>query len=331
MGLGDVSSTRCRQHVGKTYILLRHHRDVRVRWLSWLLIVLLTSGCGTSVDQSANPAPSVVTITAEDLAPVAADVTATTDPEVNAERTVVLAEGIADILAALGLADRVVGRGMTGSSAFADVPVVAPAHTVNVEAVLAADPTLVIADSAVAPASALDQIRAAGIDVRLVPTAESFATAQARLIAVSKLFGITVNAKSWFPDAAPKQNGPRVAFLYLRGSSAIYLVGGRGSGADDVIAAAGGIDVGSQLGLGPFTPLTPETLAVTDVDVLLVMAKGLESVGGVDGLVTLPGVAQTRAAAQRRIIAVEDDVLLGFGSRTQSLISQLADVLGTQP
>jgi iron complex transport system substrate-binding protein len=42
----------------------------------------------------------------------------------------------------------------------------------------------------------------------------------------------------------------------------------------------------------PFTPMTAEAIATLNPDVFLVMSKGLESVGGVDGLVQLPGIAQ---------------------------------------
>ena len=75
-----------------------------------------------------------------------------------------------------------------------------------------------------------------------------------------------------------------MAFLYLRGTSAVYLIGGQGSGADDLIASAGGVDVGAESGLDAFVPLTPEALVAADPDTILVMTKGLESVGGIDGL-----------------------------------------------
>jgi iron complex transport system substrate-binding protein len=125
----------------------------------------------------------------------------------------------------------------------------------------------------------------------------------------------------------PTGTPPRVAFLYLRGTSAVYLLGGQGSGADDLIAAAGGVDVGAESGLAAFVPLTPEALVAADPDTLLVMTKGLESVGGIDGLLTLPGVAQTAAGRDRRVIAVDDTLLLSFGPRTGELVTRLSAAL----
>jgi iron complex transport system substrate-binding protein len=118
-----------------------------------------------------------------------------------------------------------------------------------------------------------------------------------------------------------------VAFLYLRGTSAIYLLGGAGSGADALIAAAGGIDAGADAGMEAFTPLTAEGLVALDPDVLLVMTGGLESVGGVEGLLALPGVAQTTAGREGRVVAVDDQVLLSYGPRTGALVDLLRAAL----
>jgi len=53
------------------------------------------------------------------------------------------------------------------------------------------------------------------------------------------------------------------------------------------------------------------------------MTKGLESVGGIDGLLQLPGVAQTKAAKTRSVISVDDTLLLSFGPRTGELVVAL--------
>jgi iron complex transport system substrate-binding protein len=111
--------------------------------------------------------------------------------------------------------------------------------------------------------------------------------------------------------------------LYLRGTSSVYLIGGAGSGADSIFASLGAVDVGAQQLKNPFNTLTAESLAALNPDVIVVMSKGLESVGGVDGLLKLPGVGQTKAGKDSAIIDVDDSLLLSFGPRTPSLIEQL--------
>mgnify|MGYP000226675964 CR=1 FL=1 len=119
-------------------------------------------------------------------------------------------------------------------------------------------------------------------------------------------------------------NQPRIAFLYLRGTSSIYLIGGEGSGADSLISAIGGIDVGAAVLPRPFNTMTAESLAMLNPDVIIVMTKGLESVGGISGLLKLPGVAQTEAGKNQAVIDVDDSLLLSFGPRTPSLVQVLA-------
>jgi iron complex transport system substrate-binding protein len=57
------------------------------------------------------------------------------------------------------------------------------------------------------------------------------------------------------------------------------------------------------------------------------MTGGLESVGGVEGLLALPGVAQTSAGREGRVVAVDDEVLLSYGPRTGALVDLLRAAL----
>jgi iron complex transport system substrate-binding protein len=130
---------------------------------------------------------------------------------------------------------------------------------------------------------------------------------------------------------APPGDGPRIAFLYLRGTAGVYLLAGPGSGADEMIRAVGGVDVGTDIGLTrSFTPITSESLITAQPDVILVMTAGLVSVGGVAGLLRIPGIAQTPAGQHRRIVDVADSDLLSFGPRVGATITALAAVLHGQ-
>ena len=56
---------------------------------------------------------------------------------------------------------------------------------------------------------------------------------------------------------------------------------------------------------------------------------GLESVGGIDGLVEIPGIAQTPAGRDRRIVTVEDGLLYSFGGRTARALELMIDQIYT--
>lgn len=73
-------------------------------------------------------------------------------------------------LIGLGMGDKIVGRTVSSTEKqLHDLPVVTEnGHTLNVEAIAALKPTLVIADRSVGPREALDQLRKSGIPVVLV-------------------------------------------------------------------------------------------------------------------------------------------------------------------
>ena len=98
---------------------------------------------------------------------------------------------------------------------------------------------------------------------------------------------------------------------------------GRGTGIDDILPAVGAIDVAAELGVVDTRQITAESLVVAQPEVLLVTTTGLASVGGIDGLLAIPGISQTPAGRDRRVLAYEDQYLLGGGPRTGQMMRQL--------
>ncbi|MFE6651882.1 hemin ABC transporter substrate-binding protein [Streptomyces rochei] len=256
-----------------------------------------------------------------------------------AERVVPLSGSLSEIVFTLGLGDRVVARDVTATfEQAAKLPVVTRGHDVSAESVLSLKPDLVIAETTTGPEEAVDQIRAAGVPVLFVEAARGLDDVGPRIRAVAGALGVPaageeLTRRSEQRIAAvradvPRQERPRVAFLYLRGSASVYLIGGEDSGAGSLIEAAGAVDAGAASGLEKdFTALTSEALVKAAPDAILVMSKGLESVGGVDGLVKIPGVAQTPAGLDRRIVSVEDGVLLNYGPRTDQVLKSVVTQL----
>ncbi|MEJ1089270.1 ABC transporter substrate-binding protein [Microbacterium sp. Mu-80] len=121
---------------------------------------------------------------------------------------------------------------------------------------------------------------------------------------------------------------PRVAFLYVRGTAGIYYLFGEGSGADSLISSVGAIDVATEIGWQGERPMTPEALIEIDPDVILVMTKGLESAGGIDGLLEAqPSIALTAAGENRRIVDAPDTEIFAGGTRIPDIMDGLARAL----
>jgi iron complex transport system substrate-binding protein len=242
---------------------------------------------------------------------------------------------LAEVVFALGLGDRVVGRDVaTTFPEAAHLPLVTRAHDLSAEGVLALDPTVLLTDASTGPPEAITAIREAGVPVVVVPEAWSLEAVAPRIEAVAEALGVPAAGRALVERtvadveaavaAAPRAQGVKVAFLYLRGTAGVYLIGGRGSGADSLVEAFGAVDAGSAIGVERFRPLTSEGLVRAAPDVLVLMSGGLESVGGEDGLLGVAGVAQTPAGEHRRFVTVDDGRLLSFGPRTGEVVRLLA-------
>jgi len=247
-------------------------------------------------------------------------------------RVVALANGSAEIISSLGHLDILIGRDIASdTSALESVEVVTSGHQIVAEKILSLKPDLLIIDASSGPASALEVLQAAGIRIVKISEAWTLADIDRKVGEVAAAIGAINDGKALTAALQSSTNtvmqipaGKKIAFLYLRGGSAVYLIGGKGSGTDSLITAIGGIDAGAQKFENPFTPMSAEAIAALNPDVFLVMSKGLESVGGVDGLIQLPGIAQTQAGKNRAIVAVDDSLLLSFGPRSYSLLAALS-------
>lgn len=321
--------------------------------LAALLALVLLAGAGCSASDgpqaaSAGPGPGE---RAEDrsVAPVAADVEPRLPAEVttadgrtiridDVSRIVSLWGNITETVYALGLGDNVVGRDVASTFVEAeDVPVVTRAHDVSPESVLSLRPTVVLVDPTIGPPEAIDQIRGAGVPVVVVDEVTTLAGIGDRIVQIATALGVAEQGERLAAEADAEieemsatvpddVDPPRIAFLYMRGQAGVYLIAGPGSGADEMIEAAGGEDAGTAIGLDrPFTPITSEALTEAAPEVILMTTTGLESVGGVDGLAEIPGIAQTPAGRERRVVTVEDGLLFSFGGRTARALELMID------
>lgn len=297
---------------------------MRRLWLLGVVMASVLTACAPANNQKS------VTISQNDVTAISVTNTA----PFSVSRVVVLANGVAEIVEALGGHQLLVGRDISSTEkSIADVPIVTSGHQIISEKVVALKPDVVIIDASSGPKAAIDQIKSAGIRVVQTPESWTLIDIAPKISAVANLIGAKqagINLIKVMQTSLAQSKistSARVAFLYLRGTSSIYLIGGPGSGADSLIAAIGATDVGAAALPHAFNTLTAEALVAAKPDVILVMSKGLESVGGVSGIIKLPGIAQTPAGINSRIIDVDDSLLLSFGPRTPSLVTAMSKAL----
>jgi iron complex transport system substrate-binding protein len=240
-------------------------------------------------------------------------------------RIVTAGGDITEIVFALGVGDRVVAADTSSvyPAATASLPKVGYQRQLPAEGILAMTPDLIIVSDEAGPPTALTQLRDAGMRVEVVTAPDSPEGAAAKVRAVAALLDRKAEGEKLVADMqsgltqaradrAADAVAPRVLFIYARGAGTL-MIAGRNTPADAMIGLAGGRNAAADV--EGFKPLTAEAVVAAQPDVVLMLARGVESLGGADAIWTQPGLAQTPAAKNRRLVTMDDLYLLGFGPR----------------
>ena len=252
--------------------------------------------------------------------------------------------GLAAAVYALGFGCNLVGRDTaTGSSGMDKLPkVTVNGMDLNAESILALEPTVIITDTSIGPYDVQLQLRQSGIPVVFVPleSDKGIAGVGAQIQAVADALGVsdlgkrlvkrtnseisqTIQAISRNLAPTDEKRKPRIVFLYVRGKS-IYYWFGEGSGADSLIQSIGANDVAKEVGFKGMAPTNSEALIKAKPDVILAMTLGVESAGGIDGMLAMPGIAETPAGQHRRVVDMSDYEIMSFGPQTAQVLAALA-------
>lgn len=243
-------------------------------------------------------------------------------------RIITIGGPVTETVFALGAGGRVVATD-TSSTYPAEVdrlPRVGYQRTLAAETLLAHRPDLIIASPEAGPAAALEQLRAAGVRIEMVGEAHDGKTAAARIRAIGAIVGKPDEAARLAEPVAqvvapaPAARPPRVLFLYARGGGVAMVAGSPSAGAA-MIELGGGVN--AITGFTGYKPLAGEAVIEAAPDVVLLPSRGLAAIGGPARLWELPGLAQTPAGAARRVVAIDDQLLLGFGPRLATAVEEL--------
>jgi len=243
----------------------------------------------------------------------------------------------------LGLGDSLIGRDVsTQFEEAADLPLVTHGgHDLSAESILDLDPTLIITDTSLGPWDVILQMREAGIPVVVVDSHRSIDNVSSLINEVAAALGVPAEGKKLaqrsqeqidevlgkIAKVAPAEESGRLRtiFLYVRGQANTYQLFGEDSGADTLIEALGLYDVAKEIDWKGSRSVTAEALIEAQPDLVLLMSKGLESVGGVDGLLEkVPALASTPAGENERFVDMADSQILGYGPMTAQVLNALA-------
>ncbi|MFC5475136.1 heme/hemin ABC transporter substrate-binding protein [Paraherbaspirillum soli] len=264
------------------------------------------------------------------------------------QRVAVAGGAITEVVYALGADTMLIGTDTTSTypAPAQALPKMGYQRALSAEGVLSLRPDLLLASADAGPPTTLQQIAAAGVRVVKLGERHDVQTVRDKIHGTAAALGLQTRGNSllqgfdseWQSALATVQRerrqflaavgnaSPRVLFI-LSHSGTQAMVAGRDTAADAMIRYAGAINA-MDGGFKGYKPLTAESAVASAPDILMISSEGLAAVGGIEHLLSTPGLALTPAAKNRRVIASMDSLLLlGFGPRLPQALTQLSTQL----
>lgn len=253
--------------------------------------------------------------------------------DITDHRIISLSGSITEILAELGFQKQIIGVDVT-STYPQDIKQHAKdlghVNGLSIENVIALQPTLVLASEKLKP-ELINSLKGANIDVKIITKEESIEGTKKFIKDVAQAIGddsaYVKLVEQIDADAVGLQQfetKPKVLFIYARGAGTL-MVAGKNTPMQKMISLAGGENAVNDF--EDYKNLTSESLIQANPDYILLFEKGLESIGGMDGLLQIPGISQTNAGKNHKIIAMDGALLSGFGPRVGKAVKELNELL----
>ena len=244
-------------------------------------------------------------------------------------RIISLNGALTEIVSALGHQNEIVGVDVTSTypegikDSATDLGHV---RSISIESIMALQPTLVLATRDEISPELAEKIELSGITTHIferqytVDGTKKTIDEVANILESNKAKELQDKVDADLNNLKPLKVTPNVLFIYARGAGTL-MVSGKNTPVDKVIELAGGKNAINDF--DDYKPLTPEALIKGNPDVILMFDSGIESLGGVDGVLKIQGVDKTNAGKNKNIIAMDGALLSGFGPRLGEAVSQL--------
>ncbi|KGD94151.1 hemin ABC transporter substrate-binding protein [Achromobacter sp. RTa] len=245
------------------------------------------------------------------------------------ERVVTLGGSVTEIVYRLGQGERLVGDDLSSlyPEAATKLPRIGYYRSVPVEGVLALKPDLVLASEQAGPPDALKRLGEVGVRVVTVPDSPSVDSLKARIRNIAEALGAAAEGERLVEGI--ERDLKKVEAIPVTHARAILLINrtgalqgaGRGTAANEVMTMAGLVNVlKDQQG---YKPVSAEAVSALAPEVIVVTKTSLEASGGTEKLLAMPGIASAPAAARKRVIVMDDLLLLGMGPRLPQALTEL--------
>lgn len=253
--------------------------------------------------------------------------------ETTPQRIISLNGSITETVSALGLEKQLVGVDVTSSypaTVKENAKNLGHISSVTIEPLMELKPDVILATAHDLNPDLQKQIMASGITLHVFQLdyslngSKRFIKEVAEKLQVEGFASIHQKIDADLEQTTDFDHAPNVLFIYARGAGSLMVAGNKTPMQQVVEMAGGRYDMTD---FEAFKPLTPEALVQSNPDVLLFFDSGLQSLGGMHGLMQLPGIAQTNAGKNQAVIVIDGALISGFGPRLGEAVATLNHAL----
>ena len=252
------------------------------------------------------------------------------------QRIITAGSVITETVCALGACSKIIASDKTSlyPESIQQLPSIGYRTGISAEGILSLKPTLIIVEKEYIDESVLQQLTSSGISLVVVDRKLNFSDTKKLItqIAVAlnrqeegkKLIARNeaelAEAKKLLQKAVSK---PTVLAVYNRGAATVSIAGkGTFSEILQYTNAQNAFD-----NVEGYKTLNTEALIAANPDYLVMTSTGFESIGGMEGVLKIAGVAQTTAGKKKQIIVINSLKLTNFGPRFGETVKELVGLL----
>ncbi len=214
------------------------------------------------------------------------------------------------------------------------LPQIGYVRGLSTEGLLSLEPTLVLGESDMGPAEVLAQLAETGIETIRVGEAHTPTGVIEKLRCVANVLAVSeetlASAESKLAPDLKKLNAitkseyaaSAVVILVFQQGSAIAA--GAGTSGNGLLEMAGLRNALADM--DGWKPLSTESLIRANPDYLVETDRAVGSAGGLDEILSNPGIRLTKAGKNKQLIQMDGMAMLGFGPRTLNAAVSLAEL-----
>lgn len=257
-----------------------------------------------------------------------------------AEPLVTIGPSVTEIVYALGAGDQIIGTDQSSKTPEgAKVAKLGYHRQLSAEGLISLKPSRIIGTDNMGPPAVLEQLKAAGVEVTIMPSGNTLSDLYQQINALADLFDresvgaelrqslqqdITLVNK--LAEKAKAKYGRTTKVIYMMAYGGTPLIAGGNTTLDSLISLVGAQNP-AKVSFSGYKPVTAEALLTMAPDVILVGQAVLNTAKNADGVLKLlPGIQTTPAGKNKAVVAIDDTALMsGFSPRIGDVALTLAN------